>query len=72
MRIVADERRREIAPIEQRDGDPLRLVHDVAVREDESVGREDEAAPVAAAPAVSHVDADDRRADPFCRGRDRA
>ena len=76
--IIADKAGVAAAAIGERDFQPGGAVHDVAVREDESIGREDESRAAAGARESSsvdtllHVDLDDRRADLLCRGNDRA
>lgn len=65
VRVIADERCGKLAPVEQRDADVVGVVHDVAIGDDETVGGKDEAAAVAAAPAMPCLDTDDGGANPF-------
>ncbi len=68
--IVADDGTRKRAAVEQRDVERARVVDDVAVRDEEAVGREHEPRAAAAPAARGDLDVDDGRTSGFDRGRD--
>ena len=74
IRILADELGRERSPVGERDVDALRVVHDVAVGENQAVRRDDKARALAAVSAAiaaaSQLDRDDRWANLLDRADD--